>query len=124
MKRRFTSYRILIILILISQASFGQFDISTQVQRPSVEASKLTQNIEVPVNLYTGTINIEIPIYTIKYNDITYPIYLSYHGGGIKVADECGAVGLGWTLNATGVINRIVRGFPDEMNLNNGSRQL
>ena len=119
MKRRFTSYRILIILILISQASFGQFDISTQVQRPSVEASKLTQNIEVPVNLYTGTINIEIPIYTIKYNDITYPIYLSYHGGGIKVADECGAVGLGWTLNATGVINRIVRGFPDEMNLNN-----
>ncbi len=119
MKRRFTSYRILIILILISQASFGQFDISTQVQRPSVEASKLTQNIEVPVNLYTGTINIEIPIYTIKYNDITYPIYLSYHGGGIKVADECGAVGLGWTLNATGVVNRIVRGFPDEMGLDN-----
>ena len=107
----------LIVMFYIPLHLIAQFDVSTQVQRPSVEASKITQNIEVPVNLYTGTVNIEIPIYTIQYGDISYPINLSYHGGGIKVADECGVVGLGWTLNSTGVVNRIVRGFPDEMSL-------
>ena len=79
MKRRFICILIIVIFVGISNVLFAQFDVSIQVQRPSVEASKLTQNFEVPVNLYTGTVNIEIPIYTIKYGDITYPIYLSYH---------------------------------------------
>ncbi len=118
MKLKIIHHLTITFFIAISQCVVAQFDISTQIQRPSIEANKLTQNIEVPVNLYTGTVNIEIPIYTIRYNDIIYPIYLSYHGGGIKVSDECGSVGLGWTLNATGVINRIVRGLPDEMNTN------
>ena len=116
---KYKNFCCLVIAFCIPLFAVAQIDVSTQVQRPSVEASKITQNIEVPVNLYTGTVNIEIPIYTIKYGDISYPISLNYHGGGIKVADECGAVGLGWTLNATGVVNRIVRGFPDEMKVDN-----
>lgn len=85
------------------------------VQLPSVEAQSLGQFAEIPVNLHTGQLNIDIPLYTIKSGDIELPISLSYHGGGIKVTDECGAVGLGWTLNAGGVINRIVQGKPDDL---------
>ena len=84
-----------------------------QIIQPSQEAQSLGKFSEIPVDLYTGRTNINIPLFTISYNGIEVPISLSYHGGGIKVDDECGLVGLGWTLNAGGVVNRIVRGMPD-----------
>lgn len=88
---------------------------SIQIMQPSSEAQSLGDFAEIPVDLYTGRININIPLFTISYKDIEVPVSLSYHGGGIKVDDECGAVGLGWTLNAGGVVNRILRGMPDEL---------
>lgn len=88
---------------------------SVQILQPSSEAQSLGEFAEIPVDLYTGRTNINIPLFTILYNDIEVPVSLSYHGGGIKVDDECGVVGLGWTLNAGGVINRIVRGLPDDL---------
>ena len=86
-----------------------------QILQPSSEAQSLGSFAEVPVDLYTGRTNINIPLFTITHNDIEVPVSLSYHGGGIKVDDECGIVGLGWTLNASGVVSRIVRGMPDEL---------
>ena len=94
---------------------FSQFDPKPQIQQPSPDAQPLGKFGEIPVDLFTGRINIDIPIYTIKYHDIEVPISISYHGGGIKVTDESGSVGLGWTLNAGGVISIIVRGMPDNM---------
>ena len=87
-----------------------------QIIQPSQEAQSLGKFSEIPVDLYTGRTNINIPLLTISHNGIEVPISLSYHGGGIKVDDECGLVGLGWTLNAGGVVNRIVRGMPDNLN--------
>ena len=93
----------------------AQTNPSVQILQPSSEAQSLGEFAEIPVDLYTGRTNINIPLFTISYNDIEVPISISYHGGGIKVDEEAGAVGLGWTLNASGVINRIVRGMPDEL---------
>lgn len=90
-------------------------DTRMQVKPPSAEAQSLGSFSEIPVDLYTGTVNISIPIYTVTQNDIQVPVSLSYHGGGIRVTDECGLVGLGWTLNVGGCVSRIVRGFPDEL---------
>lgn len=90
-------------------------DPRVQISLPSTEAQSLGKFSEVPVDLYTGRVNINIPLFTISHNDIEVPISLSYHGGGIKVDDECGLVGLGWTLNAGGVVSRIVRGMPDDL---------
>ena len=87
-----------------------------QIIKPSQEAQSLGKFSEIPVDLYTGRTNINIPLLTISHNGIEVPISLSYHGGGIKVDDKCGLVGLGWTLNAGGVVNRIVRGMPDDLN--------
>lgn len=78
-------------------------DTRMQIKPPSAEAQSLGSFSEIPVDLYTGTVNISIPIYTVTQNDIQVPISLSYHGGGIKVTDECGLVGLGWTLSVGGV---------------------
>ena len=88
---------------------------SIQILQPSLEAQSLGDFAEIPVDLYTGRTNINIPLFTITHNDIEVPVSLSYHGGGVKVDDECGVVGLGWTLNASGVVSRIVRGMPDEL---------
>lgn len=104
-----------IIAVLLSIVRvYPQFDPYTQVQQPSPEAEKICQNKDVPVNLYTGNINLTIPLFFIENGETEFPISISYNGGGIRVTDESGSVGLGWTLNATGVIGRIVRGMPDD----------
>lgn len=68
-----------------------------------------------PVTLYTGKPNIAIPLHNINADGIQIPISLSYNASGIKVEQLASQVGLGWTLNAGGVITREMRGYPDEM---------
>ncbi len=66
------------------------------------------------MTLYTGTPQINVPIYTIKVGSFELPISLNYNAGGIKVADVASWTGLGWSLSAGGVITRSVVGRPDE----------
>lgn len=81
---------------------------------PSPTASSLGKYGQYPVSYYTGVPKIEIPLFEIKEKDITVPISLSYHASGIKVDDVSSWVGLGWSLNAGGVITRTIMGLPDE----------
>lgn len=81
---------------------------------PSPNSSSLAKYAEWPINLYTGLPSIDIPIYELKENGISLPISLSYHAGGNKVGEVASWVGLGWSLNAGGVITRSIRGLPDE----------
>ncbi|HEX3010128.1 MAG TPA: hypothetical protein VHO90_21180, partial [Bacteroidales bacterium] len=80
----------------------------------SPEASALAKYINYPVNYGTGLVNINIPLYEIKVGDLTLPISLSYHASGIKVNENSGWVGLGWTLNAEPKVSRSVQGMQDE----------
>ncbi|MDR2936462.1 MAG: RHS repeat protein [Rikenellaceae bacterium] len=79
----------------------------------SPNASSLGIYGDIPVSEYTGVPNIDIPVYTIQYGDISVPISISYHGSGIKVSQEASQVGLGWALNAGGCISRTIRGLDD-----------
>lgn len=63
---------------------------------------------EMPVSEYTGIPQISVPVYTITAGDFTFPIGLSYHAGGVRVAEEASWVGLGWNLdvgNVTQLVN-------------------
>lgn len=80
---------------------------------PSPQSAAYTRYGEYPVDYSTGVPKIEIPIYTLNTGDYELPISISYHASGIKVLDVSGPVGLGWTLNAGGVITRTVCGMPD-----------
>ena len=80
---------------------------------PTPEAAALTKYVDIPVSTFTGTPNISIPLYTINSRDITVPLSVSYHAGGFRVTEEASYVGLGWTLNAGGVITRTIRGKDD-----------
>ncbi|HCT29419.1 MAG TPA: hypothetical protein DIW31_01490, partial [Bacteroidales bacterium] len=81
---------------------------------PSPEASGMTKNVDIPTNNYTGIPNISLPVYTIKTRELSVPISLSYHASGVKVDDIPTWVGLNWSIDYGGVINRTVKGIPDE----------
>ncbi len=84
-----------------------------KVISPSPNVAALQKYGEIPVNNYTGVPSNTIPLYTIKSGDIEIPISVSYHSSGVRVTDEASWVGLGWALNAGGVITRQVRGMDD-----------
>jgi hypothetical protein len=107
-------FLLLFIVICYSGTLHAQFDPRPQIQKPVTDAESLGKFGDIPIDLFTGRVNVDIPIYTVKYYDIEVPVSISYHGGGIKVSDERGSVGLGWTLNVGGVVNRTVCGMPDE----------
>src|SRR5579859_1298852 len=89
-----------------------------KVTLPSPNVQAIQKYGDIPVNPYTGVPNISIPIYTIKFRDISVPIQLDYHASGIKVNEEASQVGLGWALSAGGSISRKVIG-DDDFNGNN-----
>ena len=70
----------------------------------------------IPVNYYTGTPDISIPLYTLKAGKITVPINLRYHPGSVKPNEHPGWVGLGWNLQSYGTITRVQHGEVDEYN--------
>jgi hypothetical protein len=80
---------------------------------PSPNASALMKFADVPVSTYTGTANVSVPIYNIQARGISVPISLDYSTGGIKLKEEAGWVGLGWSLNAGGMISRTIMGLDD-----------
>jgi hypothetical protein len=82
---------------------------------PSPNTSSLGKYANWPVNLYTGTTNISIPIYSLQVRGFSVPVTLNYHPSGIKVGEVASWVGLGWSLEAGGAISRSVRGLPDEV---------
>lgn len=62
------------------------------------------------VDPFTGDFNYNIPLLDVG----GYPINLHYHAG-IGMDQEASWVGLGWNINP-GVINRSIRGLPDDYN--------
>lgn len=83
---------------------------------PSPEVSSLMKYLDIPVSPFTGQPDITLPIYTVREGSLEVPISISYHGGGIKVDELPGIIGLGWSLNAGGCVSRTVHGLPDELN--------
>jgi len=84
---------------------------SIPIQSPNVAA--LDKFVEYPVDLFNGQADVSIPVYEIKLKNLSVPINLKYHTGGIRVSEEASWVGLGWALDVGGVISHQVRGLND-----------
>lgn len=87
-----------------------------QVIPPSPDAAELGKYGNLPVSLFTGTPNISIPLAELKGNVLSMPVSLSYNASGFKPDEIAPWTGLGWALNAGGVITRSVAGNPDVSN--------
>ncbi len=105
-QKTFVSFLLLLFSITVS--------IAQDIIPPSPEASSLLKYANIPAVEYTGATKIDLPLLELQGRRLNIPVSISYHTSGIKVQDIAGSVGLGWTLNAGGVITRTVRGIPDE----------
>ena len=100
-------------ILLIALNTFSQ----TATGVPSIESpntASLGVFGEIPVNLFTGTPDISVPIYTVKSGSISFPIVLKYHPALVKPNEHPGWTGLGWNLQCGGSIYRTIKGFVDE----------
>lgn len=111
MKRIFS----VLIFGIISLPGFLNSQELPRVVPPSPEASQAFKFTEIPVSLYTGLPNVDIPLFQIESGGVTIPISLSYHARGIQVSEIASRVGTGWTLNAGGSITRQTRGVNDDI---------
>ena len=81
---------------------------------PAPDAAALGKYGQIPVDKSTGIPSISIPLYEIKTPRFTLPISLSYHSSGIKVDETASWVGIGWSLNAGGVVTRSMVDLADD----------
>ncbi|PJJ66393.1 hypothetical protein [Chryseobacterium geocarposphaerae] len=113
----------ILLFTFLSMVLYGQQG-NQNLQLPTIiPPSPTVQNFmrygEIPVDYSTGVPKIEIPIYTIQGRKLSLPISISYHASGIKVYDIPSEVGLGWVLNAGGIITRTMLDAIDEKGATN-----
>jgi hypothetical protein len=96
-----------------AQASFAELE-NNKIIYPSPTAASLGKYGEYPVSLYNGLVNIGQDIVTVKSGHLALNVSLSYHASGNRPSDIPGWVGLGFSLNAGGVITRTIRDLPDD----------
>jgi YD repeat-containing protein len=101
----------------IAQTSTALMPSMENVVPPSPNVAAINKFGNIPVGLSTGIPSVGVPIYEWKGQNfgINFKVSLDYHAGGIKVDEMASSVGLGWALNAGGVISRTKRGIPDEV---------
>ncbi|WP_281228750.1 RHS repeat domain-containing protein [Flavobacterium aquiphilum] len=104
---------VLFFLFLTTEKISAQYIGHEQFNVYSPNTYSLGQYGDIPVNLSLGIPEISVPVIKFSDKDINLDISLSYHASGIKVDEEASWVGLGWALNAGGVITREIRGLPD-----------
>lgn len=71
------------------------------------------QNVSVDPS--TGAPSIVIPIYTLKYGNISVPVNLVHTGTALGVGESEGDAGFGWNLTTNYGVYRQVRGLPDDV---------
>jgi hypothetical protein len=91
-----------------------QYSLRTDLIPPSPNAASLGKYGVVPVSLQTGIPNISIPLTEAAGKQLKIPVTLNYHNNGFKPFEEASWVGLGWSLDAGGVITRIIKDKVDE----------
>jgi len=110
------------LFLLIASSAYAQQQDYTgfaEIGIASPTATALAEYGSVPVSMATGIPSISIPITTVSAGQLSVPISLNYHAGGIKVTEYPSEVGLGWSLSSGGVITRVVNGYQDELDEGN-----
>lgn len=97
-------------LHLSAQSSFKFYD---DISLPQTDAWDFVRQGEVSPSMYTGTINISVPIYTYKDKDFNIPIVATYSSNGNTPNQLPGILGPGWNLSIGGCITVETNGIPD-----------
>ena len=104
-----------IYFLLVCIRSVGQQpQLNESLIAPTPDVVAFVKNGLTPVTLYTGLPNVSIPIIDLKSTKLHLPIVLSYNYNGYQPNQDASWIGMGWNVEAGGVITRIVKGLYDE----------
>ncbi|MBO7561994.1 MAG: hypothetical protein J6T04_03790 [Bacteroidales bacterium] len=117
MKRFLFIFCLLLLLLAnnIAQQSYAQstFKFYDDISLPQTDAWNFVRQGEVSPSMYTGTINLSVPIYEYKDKDFTIPIVATYSSNGNTPNQIAGILGPGWNLELGGCITIETNGIPD-----------
>lgn len=99
--------------LLLSFNSFCQSHTLPQITPKSPNVAAMEKHVDVPVNLSTGMIKLDIPLFSFKAGDVTIPITLNYANNGLQTDEIPTWVGHGWSLSCGGVISYQQKGLND-----------
>jgi RHS repeat-associated protein len=77
------------------------------------EVSVVNKVKDIPVNLYTATPIVGVPLYTLEEAGLKIPVNLNYNASGFNAHEVSPWTGANWTLNVN-MITRVVKHLPDE----------
>jgi len=115
MKKHF--FPLFVLFFLWSYGTTAQVDynkLPVYIPAPP-NAAELSKYGSLDVGLQTGSLNFKIPLFNIEGNQWSMPIDIQYLTTGIKVDQIASKVGMGWALNAGGVVTRSVNDKQDEL---------
>ena len=115
MKRFLFLLLFIFLLVLITQLSYAQstFKFYDDISLPQTDAWNFVRQGEVSPSMYTGTINLSVPIYEYKDKDFNIPIVATYSSNGNTPNQLPGVLGPGWNLAIGGCITIETNGIPD-----------
>lgn len=107
-----------IVFCFLNFSVYGQYESTSERALNQIPASPSAASMlsfgHTPVNKFTGTPRVSIPIHDIQLGWFSFPIQLSYQARGVQVEEIAPSTGMSWNLSAGGVITRSIRGIPDE----------
>lgn len=113
-KIRMNKIILTIISLLTIQIGYSQIesDYFSNIVPEATGVSSFSIYGNTPIDYYSGTPNISIPLFALKSHQLELPVTLQYNAKGFS---ESSWVGYKWELSAGGYIARDLRGLPDEM---------
>ena len=97
-------------------ANPGNFQKMVDFLPPAPNAAEIIKHSQLSINKNTGSPSVAIPLFSLKGTKLNTAVSLSYNSTGLKVDEIASRVGMGWAINAGGVVTRTLRGVPDESN--------
>ncbi|MPS74112.1 MAG: hypothetical protein E2590_13335, partial [Chryseobacterium sp.] len=113
MRKRLQVFILFFGIFINIEAQLSDENFLPNIIPPSPEAYSLGKYGNSEIGEFTGSPNINIPLFNFISGGISSGISLSYTSNGLKVDEKEGDTGLGWDFIAGGVINRVVRGKDD-----------
>ncbi len=103
MKKTIILLGVLSVLFVFGQSTETSPGNKYEITPKTPDASQLSKFIDIPNATSTGTIGVDIPIYTLNADGFKLPIELKYHASGVRVKEVATKVGLGWSLSIGGI---------------------
>ena len=115
--RNYLNLFLLVFGLSLGISCFAQSNMYDPASVPTPNQSSLGLFGTIPVSHYTGTADVNIPLYSTRQHGVDLNISLCYNTSGFLMNQLPGWTGHNWTLMAGGAITRKINGRPDEIDL-------